>query len=122
MYKAIRQYLLANSQISRWFQPYVADKNTEKPYGVIDLQNENESKINHRGKFQGLVIWLYHKRGKSDVLYDLGEEIVEVLSEQIIEDDGEQILIGKGRLDKEFPDDALDCIGRRVIFKIPKIR
>src|SRR5690625_6908820 len=60
MRAALYQYLTANcSSIQTWRQPYSADANTPKPYGVIILGEVIKSPVNRMGSFRDLYIWPY---------------------------------------------------------------
>lgn len=124
MWQAIYQHLSNKSKkINEWFQVYSADDKTSKPYGVFALNNESNSKINHKGKFTELNIWLYFEKGQAHKLDKAMKEVKKLLSNQVLTTDlDEELLIEYVNHLKVFWDEDLKAICRRIDFRIPGIK
>lgn len=121
MRKAIYQYLTANcTTIPTWTQPYMADKDTPKPYGVIILGEILPAVGNTRGAYRSLYIWPYVAGSSYLVLDAAVKEITRLLSGVTLTTDaGNRFTIEWVNEGRDFRDDDLDALTRRLEFRIP---
>ncbi|NPV80744.1 MAG: hypothetical protein HPY52_10790 [Firmicutes bacterium] len=126
MRKALYQYLTANCQsVKTWKQPYQADASTPKPYGVILFGERPRSPFNRRGVFQDVTIWVYFQPGSYLLVDAAVAEIKALLSgpngtgKVLTTEDGRDFLIEWNQDGRDFHDDVLQALAKRIDFTIP---
>lgn len=121
MRKALYQYLTANCQsVKTWKQPYQADASTPKPYGVILFGERPRSPFNRRGAFQDVTIWVYFAPGSYLPVDAAVKEIKGLLAGKVLTtEDGRDFLVEWDQDGRDFYDDALQALAKRIDFTIP---
>ncbi|HHY47096.1 MAG TPA: hypothetical protein GX506_07350 [Firmicutes bacterium] len=121
MRKALYEYLTANCQsVKTWKQPYQADASTPKPYGVIVFGERPRSPFNRRGAFQDVTIWVYFDPGSYLPVDAAVKEIKGLLAGKMLTtEDGRDFLIEWNQDGRDFYDDALQALAKRIDFTIP---
>lgn len=123
MRTALYQHLTNRCEsITAWYQPYTADGETPKPYGVILFGERPRSPFNRRGAFQDLRIWIYIDPQKSSYL-TLDAAVAEVkalLSDQLLTTKtGGRFLTEWNQDGRDFYDDDLKALAKYIDFTIP---
>jgi len=123
MRAAIYQYLTENCQsIKVWKQPYTAKKDDKKPYGIIVL-GEEISSVNRQGFFRDLVIWPYFDVGSFVVVDQAVAELKRLLDGKVLTTTGGSMFeIEWVHTGKDFQDDDLNALTRRIEFRIPLLK
>ncbi len=122
MRTALYQHLTANcTTIPTWRQPYTATADTPKPYGVIVIGEVMRSPFNRLGSFRDLYVWPYFG-GSSYVPVDAAvTELRALLSDTMLTTaEGNRFAIEFTHEGKDFYDDALKALTRRLEFRIPQ--
>lgn len=123
MRAALYQYLTAKCQsITVWRQPYTATKDTPKPYGVIVLGEVMRSPVNRLGSFREVTIWPYIG-GSSYVPVDGAVQEIRNLMDgaTLTKSDGKSFSIEFVNEGRDFKDDDLDALTRRIEFRVPLV-
>ena len=122
---AIYAYLMglsAETGISEWKQPYTADANSKKPYGVIVLGEDIQSVNNNKGAFRSLFIWPYFNPGSFVAVDKATRALKKALHKQIlITSQGDSFEIEWVNTGRDFKDDELKTLTKRMEFRIPII-
>jgi len=125
--------------IERWHQPFfdwadAADLlgvptigELPKPYGVILMDDEEQSGSLNIGYFQGIEIWPYFEPGNYLPVDKAQSELVRLLNRKLITvndyDGNPQVYkleyLGSGR---DYHDTELRAITRRLEFRTPRVR
>lgn len=123
MRAAVYQYLVANcTNIPLWLQPYVADADTPKPYGVIAFGDELRNPVNSLGAFRTLYIWMYMPLGSFVPVDNAAGEIKSLLSDRILTTGaGNRFQIEWIQTGRDFKDDELNALGKWIEFRVPQI-
>ena len=119
MRKTLYEHLTANSTIPRWFQPYVATKDTEKPYGVIQLGEDLPSMNTSRGFFRDCYFWLYAEPGSFLALDEAALELKKMLAGRVLTTSTGTFEMLFVRIGRDFYDQELEAAAKRVEFRIP---
>lgn len=121
MRAALYQYLTANCQsIKSWYQPYTATGDTPKPYGVIQF-GEDMSSVNRLGFFDALYIWPYFNPGSFVMVDRAVKELKSLLNRTILTTaNGAKFEIEYINTGRDFYDDELKALTRRLEFRIPR--
>lgn len=121
MRAAVFQHLKHNCEsIKAWKQPYVANRDTPKPYGVIVFDTQTPDAFNRRGAFQAFTVWVYDNTGSYLALDAAINEIKNLLNEaKLTTAKGERFIVEWTGDGKDFFDDELDALAKFSEFKIP---
>lgn len=131
MRAAIFQHLTTNCQSVRtWLTPFKATATTPKPYGVISFGENPENAFNHRTSFQDVTLWLYFAAGSFIPMDEAAREIKDlfveknergkVIGPKILQtQDGRRFFLVWQQTSKDFYDDDLKAICKKIDFTIP---
>ena len=125
MRKALYQYLTNNCKsITDWYQPHTAGATTKKPYGVIVFGENPQNAFNRRSSFQDVSLWIYYAPGN---FVPVDGAVAEIRG-MFVKDGGPKLLeTDKGRrffmvwqqTSKDFYDDELKAVAKKIDFTIP---
>lgn len=118
---ALYEYLMNNCEsIKSWHQPYTATAKTAKPYGVI-VFGEDMNSVNRQGFFDSLYIWPYFDRGSYLAVDGAIKELKKLLNNTILTTaTGSRLEVEYVNVGRDFDDDELKAITRRLEFRIPR--
>lgn len=118
---AIFQHLKQNCEsIRAWKQPYVANRDTPKPYGVIVFEGRPRDVFNRRGAFQAFTVWVYGETGSCLALDDAIAEVKGLLKDVVLTTSvGDKFLVEWAGDGRDFYDDDLEALAKWTEFKIP---
>lgn len=131
MRAAIHQYLTANCKsVKTWLPPFEATATTKKPYGVVSFGDNPRNAFNSRTSFQDVTLWLYFVPG---AIVALDKAVMEVrrlfrdynqtgkdIGAKLLQTaDGRRFFMEWQQTSKEFPDDDLKAVCKKIDFTIP---
>jgi hypothetical protein len=122
MRETLYNYLLFNSSISSWHPPFSASATTKKLYGVIIIGEVMRSPVNRKGAWNDLQIWLYFEKGDFLSLDEAADEIKGLLTDVLLTTgEGRRFHVEYVGMRRDFYDDELRAIAKRIDFTIPCI-
>ena len=109
--------------VQAWYQPYVADADAEKPYGVISFLGDAPALGSAAGAFEEVRIWLYTQPGKFTGLDEMVQEVKDLLDGVLLETaDSRRFRPEWVQTGRDFYDDDLRANAKDITFRIPKLR
>lgn len=115
---AIKEYIPEFVDV---FEPSVPNRNTEKPYAVIQQVNDNESVQGAIGSERKINIWIYNDRTSFKELDSMQKKIIEAINFKPLFDDETKkhfTCIYKGVTSSDVNDPDWDIIARPLSFSV----
>lgn len=116
--KAIKDYIPEFVDV---FEPSVPNRNTEKPYAVIQQVNDSESVQGAIGSERKINIWIYNDRTSFKELDSMQKKIIEAINFKPLFDDETKkhfTCIYKGVTSSDVNDPDWDIIARPLSFSV----
>jgi|GEM_PF-803693 hypothetical protein len=115
---AIKEYITEFVDV---FEPSVPNRNTEKPYAVIQQVNDSESVQGAIGSERKINIWIYNDRTSFKELDSMQKKIIEAINFKPLFDDETKkhfTCIYKGVTSSDVNDPDWDIIARPLSFSV----
>lgn len=115
---AIKEYIPEFVDV---FEPSVPNRNTEKPYAVIQQANDSESVQGAIGSERKINIWIYNDRTSFKELDSMQKKIIEAINFKPLFDDETKkhfTCIYKGVTSSDVNDPDWDIIARPLSFSV----